>query len=388
MRTRALTWWRGRPVLFRDACGSAVLLVVALLNWWSDGFRPGVSDTLLVLAGVVAVAWRRVAVVPVLVVTGVATVAATSLVGTASGTFLPVLVAVYSAAAWGHRVAGAVTAAAVALGASVAAEARSGAWDGTEVVAITAVLAIAVAIGLAVGSRREFIAVARERAERLEESREVEAARRVTEERLRIARELHDVVGHHVAVIGVQAGVAEAYLRSRPDYAQDALGHVQDAAESVLTELRALVSVLRTSDGPDERAPVPGLADLDELLDRVGDLGLTVTVARSGDGGPLAPLVDLIAFRVVQESLTNAHKHGDGRAFLTIERQSDALNITVTNGIGRTGGTTAGGGFGLTGLRERVTSVGGTLDAGPSDHGFRLHATLPSLTGAPTKETP
>jgi signal transduction histidine kinase len=217
---------------------------------------------------------------------------------------------------------------------------------------------------------------------RAERTREVEAARRVAEERLRIARELHDVLGHHVAVIGVQSGVAETLMASRPDAAREALRHVQDASEQVLAELAALVEVLREPGDDARGAPQPGLGALVALLDETRATGLVVDHETTGDVRPLAPVVDLVAYRVVQEALTNAHKHGDGSARLELTYAEDTLTIEVTNRVAPGSAPVAedaAGGHGLVGMRERVASVGGDLAAGLDLTTFRVSAVLPAL---------
>ena len=329
-----------------------------------------------VVLGTASLAWRRTTPLVALTVSGSALVVTTALDGPGSGALGSVLIAVYSAVAWDRRLAGTVAAAVDVVAVAVADAVHTGTWWGDDVVLSAMLVAVVLAAGFAVGSRRSTLEEARDRVERAERTREAEAARRVAEERLRIARELHDVLGHHVAVIGVQAGVAETLLVSRPEAARAALEHVQDASGSVLTELAALVEVLREpGDGP-ATSPTPGLESLDGLLEDVRSTGLVVDVASRGAARPLAPVVDLTAFRVVQEALTNARKHGDGRADLIMTHAADALTIEVLNACGP---DLPGGGHGLVGMRERVVSVGGSLDAGADGRHFRVRAVLPVL---------
>lgn len=372
--------------MVRDAAGAAVLLVAFVVDAVvGDAPAPGVA--LLVVAGIVGVAWRRRAPLVALVVSGGALCGATVVAGADTGGLTAAVVVVYSAIAWGRRLAGTVAAAAELVGVAVIDAARTGAWQGTEVVALALVLAVAVAAGFAMQSRRATIATARERVQRAEQTREAEAARRVAEERLRIARELHDVLGHHVAVIGVQSGVAETLLESRPAAARTALQHVQDASEQVLTELAALVEVLREPGDDARAAPQPGLGALGALLDEARATGLVVDEVTTGESRTLAPVVDLVAYRVVQEALTNAHKHGGGSARLVLAYTQDTLTVEVTNPVRAApdpdgpdeprGG--AVGGHGLVGMRERVASVGGDLAAGLDRSTFRVSAVLPAL---------
>ncbi|MFI6683663.1 sensor histidine kinase [Streptomyces sp. NPDC050485] len=252
-------------------------------------------------------------------------------------------------------------------------------WYSQEHLGIFAWTGMAAAAGDAVRSRRAFVDAIRERAERAEHGREEEARRRVAEERLRIARDLHDVVAHHIALVNVQAGVAAHVMDKRPDQAKEALAHVREASRSALGELRATVGLLRQSGDPAAPTePAPGLAVLDDLLGGFRRAGLPVELARA-DHSPLPASVDLAAYRVIQEALTNVQKHaGPGaKAEVSVVRVGPNTEITVIdNGTG-TGGS-EGGGHGLLGMRERVTALGGSCTAGPRyGGGFRVQAILP-----------
>ena len=254
-------------------------------------------------------------------------------------------------------------------------------WSHPRPVAVAALCALSIAAAEAVRNRRAYVAAIEERARRAEESRDQEARRRVADERLRIARELHDVLAHHIAVINVQAGVAQHLLGRQPEKAMESLDHVRAAARSVLSEMQAVVSVLREPDetgGPAE--PQPGLEQVDILIDRFRGLGLTIDTVIAGAVVPLPPTTDLVAYRVAQESLTNVGKHAPGaRAEIRFDYRSDVLVLSVRNSRG-TGPQTARttGGFGLIGMRERVSSVGGALRAiARPDGGFETTATLP-----------
>jgi signal transduction histidine kinase len=243
-------------------------------------------------------------------------------------------------------------------------------------------IGMAVALGYALRTRRAYIAAIEERVRRAEQTREEEAGRRVAEERLRIARELHDVVAHHIALISVQSGVATHLLRSQPDDAAIALGHVREASRSVLDELSTLLGVLRQpEDAGAPTEPTPGLARLDELVDRFVTAGLKVDVVTSGRPRPLSAAADLAAYRIVQESLTNAQKHGaGGDTRVRLAHDFDALHIEVHSRGGHPASTEAppSGGHGILGMTERATSLGGTLRAvAEPDGAFRVTATLP-----------
>ena len=258
-------------------------------------------------------------------------------------------------------------------------------WIGPENVALAALGALAIASGEAARNRRAYLAEVEERARRAEREQEQEARRRLTEERLHLARELHDVVGHRLALINVQAGVAGHLLESDPVRAREALGHVRRAGRDALGELNATVGLLR-ADGDDRQPlePTVGFDGLDALLDGFRLAGLEVDETIEGNPTPLPPAADLTAYRVVQESLTNAHRHGAGGTVrLGLAYGDDHLRIRVENAVhpGRNG--IAPEGHGLVGMRERVTALGGSLVAGPDRQGgFRVLASLPLSAGA------
>ena len=258
-------------------------------------------------------------------------------------------------------------------------------WYAQENLAIFAWTGIGATAGDAVRSRRAFVQAIRERAERAERTREEEARRRVAEERLRIARDLHDVVAHHIALVNVQAGVAAHVMDKRPDQAKEALAHVREASRSALGELRATVGLLRQSGDPEAPTePAPGLDRLDELAGTFRSAGLRVEVARGDEGADLPAAVDLAAYRIIQEALTNVQKHAgtDARAEVSVVRVGSHIEITVLDdGTGEDLDHTPGGGHGLLGMRERVTALRGTLTTGPRyGGGFRVHAILPVKT--------
>ncbi len=342
-------------------------------------------------------------------------------------------------------------------------------WYAQENIGIFAWAGMAAAAGDAVRSRRAVVHAIRERAERAERTREEEARRRVAEERLRIARDLHDVVAHHIALVNVQAGVAAHVMDKRPDQAKEALAHVREASRSALGELRATVGLLRQSGDPEAPTePAPGLDRLDELVatfrcaglpvevtlspglkvapgglleasaevipgDASGDTSHSLTAAVQGDGGDgwgrapvdqgsgLPAAVDLAAYRIVQEALTNVRKHaGAGAgAEVTVVRAGSHLELMVldtgprpqspepqesvappesagprdagpgdrqdapdgTDWSDLSGPSGAGGGHGLIGMRERAAALGGRCTAGPRyGGGFRVHAILPLKT--------
>ncbi|WP_432972381.1 sensor histidine kinase [Dactylosporangium sp. CA-233914] len=235
------------------------------------------------------------------------------------------------------------------------------------------------AVGDAARNRRAYIAEVTERAQQAEQTREDEARRRVMDERLRIARELHDVVAHHIAVINVQAGAAGHVLRKDPDLVWPVLEHIRQASDTVLREIRSVIGVLREPGETDSTEPTPGLDRVPDLMANLTATGFAVAARTAGDARPLPAIVDLAAYRIVQEALTNAHRYGDGAAELTIAWTAETVTVEVTNRIGRSWPAGAGGsGFGLIGMRERAAVARGTVTTGLAPDGrFRVRATLP-----------
>ena len=220
------------------------------------------------------------------------------------------------------------------------------------------------------------------------EAEHLEATRRaVEEERTRIAAELHDVVTHNVSVMVVQAGAGRRVLDSSPGDARDALLAIEASGRTAMTELRHLLGLLAPSgapelDAPEHQSPLrpqPGLDEVPALVDRVRSAGLAVDLCVTGTGRELPQGLDLAAYRVVQEALTNVIRHADGaRARVRIEYQADDLIIDVSNVAGGSGPAVGGSGRGLIGLRERISIYGGSLEVGPRPGGgWRVHATIP-----------
>ena len=232
-------------------------------------------------------------------------------------------------------------------------------------------------IGLAVNGMRTW----RQRADRLRQER-ADALREATrQERARIASELHDIVTHNVSMMVIQAGAARKVLDNAPEAARDALLSVEEGGRAALGELRAVMGLLTVDDDDQALTPQPGLAQLPPLIDRVRDAGIDVTVTTSGDQHPLSPGVELTAYRVVQEALTNTVKHAAGaRATVDVTYAPDELRITVTDTGGRqtSSAAAASTGRGLAGLRERLAVYGGTLQAAARlTGGYRVQAQLP-----------
>jgi signal transduction histidine kinase len=227
--------------------------------------------------------------------------------------------------------------------------------------------------------RRGYYAALEDRAARLEAERHAEAKIAAAAERARIARELHDVVAHHVSVMVVQADGAGYALRTDPDRADAALQAIAGTGRQALTEMRRLLGVLRSADEQATLAPMPGLDELRELLDQARTAGLEVSYTLSGIPRELPEGAELAAYRVVQESLTNTRKHAGlaAAAAVTLQYEPDGLTVEVTdNGLGVT--SEDPGGHGLAGMRERIAMYGGTVTAGPlPGGGFGVTARLP-----------
>ncbi|MFG2866520.1 sensor histidine kinase [Streptomyces sp. NPDC048338] len=389
-------WLRTHPLAFDGALAFAVLVCMVTgsfadphgsPNGPTFGDRtPGAGGVVLMVLGAAALVPRRRHPIAVLLFT-----CAVTLVGLVSDdrpapVAMSAVVALFTVAAhtdrpttWrvGLLTMAVLTGAAMLFGPNP--------WYAQENVGVFAWTGMAAAAGDAVRSRRAFVDAIRERAERAERTRDEEARRRVAEERLRIARDLHDVVAHHIALVNVQAGVAAHVMDKRPDQAKEALAHVRDASRSALDELRATVGLLRQSGDPEAPTePAPGLAVLDALLDTFRNAGLPVQLARADEDTSLPAAVDLAAFRIIQEALTNVRKHAgqDAKAEVSVVRVGRTVEITVLDdGVPQPVPPADTGGHGLLGMRERVTALGGTLTAAPRyGGGFRVQAILPATT--------
>lgn len=241
--------------------------------------------------------------------------------------------------------------------------------------------------------RAAYAQALEERTALLEQVHRQTAEHAVAQERLRIARELHDVVAHTMSVVAVQSGVAMHVLDSQPDRARAAVQEIATSSRSAMAELRRLLGVLRADDQPrGALAPSPALADVDALAATLERAGVPVEVRVAGEPCPLPAATELTAYRIVQEALTNVVKHaGAGaRARVTLRFTAAELGLEIEDDAGaglgsasRTAPPRTDGGVGLTGMRERVAAFGGGLEAGPTDRGYRVRATLP-LSGART----
>ena len=221
------------------------------------------------------------------------------------------------------------------------------------------------------------------RASILEDEREAQALAAVAAERARIARELHDVIAHSVSVMTVQAGAARLLLAQDPERAREPILAVEETGREALAETRRLLGILRSDMSEAELEPQPGMASLETLVARTRLAGLPVELTVEGEGVKLAPGLDLAAYRVVQEALTNALKYaGPAHAWVTVRYLRDALELEISNDGRSPERQNGSGGHGLAGMRERVSLYGGSVEAGPHPvRGFVVRARLP-LEGA------
>lgn len=243
-------------------------------------------------------------------------------------------------------------------------------------------LILPVAAGSVTRLRHAYLQAVQARAEHAERTREEEARHRVAEERMRIARELHDVVAHHLALANAQAGTATYLARTNPGQAQHLLTELAGTTASALRELKATVGLLRQADDTESPLePAPGLRHLPDLTAALTSAGLALDVAIEGEQQSLSPGVDLTAYRIVQEALTNVTRHAaTPTARVRLAYGSDRLTITITNDTGPTAPAPNGHGFGLIGMRERAHSAGGHFEAGRRpEGGFAVTAELPIL---------
>jgi signal transduction histidine kinase len=392
MERAAAAWRRVASSPVRDAILAAALTVFLVLGSYGEGHPSNPSDRiqfrnhavpqpgpelLLVAVACLVLAWRRRAPVTVLAVS-TAAVTVYSLLGFVNGAVLIApIVALYTVATE-VSVRRAIVAAVLTLGILLTVTAANNPFGhitggGFDIIPFMVVAALFA--GIAVANRRAYVASIRDRAEQ-------DARRRLDEERLRIARELHDVVAHTMATINVQAGVAAHVLSTRPEAAAESLQAIKTASKEGLRELRAILNVLRQADDADPTQPAPGTAQLPALIEGARRAGLETTFTVTGESVPLPAAVDLAAYRIVQESLTNTIRHaGPATAAVSLGYHHDELRVEVTD-TGRGQATAAGqataGGHGLAGMRERAASVGGTIETGPGPAGgFRVAARLP-----------
>ncbi|MEU4406942.1 sensor histidine kinase [Streptosporangium sp. NPDC023963] len=402
------TWFHGHPLIpdaiFGGALAAASVPFAHAAHVFGDPDRLRTPDAMglgLIVAGCLSVALRRHRPFLVLFLVCVAEVALAATGRNPSLLWLVTLVLVYTIAA-GRGLALSVCAPALALTGHVLSSAAGGGlggWSGHLLMAVfTASLWIA---GRSVRLRRAYQAELRDRARRMERAREADTRAARAEERSRIARELHDVVAHHVSVMTVQAAAARRVLASNPDGAREALSAIEKLGRTAMSEMRSMVGVLRTDGTPAERNPQPGVREIPALVDQMREAGLRTQLwIEDGRGTPgatgasgtgeteetgrkLPPGVDLAAYRLVQEALTNSLRHAgpQARAWVTVRHEPGELAVQVEDdGLGPAArdADEEVTGHGLAGIRERVALYGGLLRIGPRDGGgFEVNARFP-----------
>jgi signal transduction histidine kinase len=404
MLDRLMSWLRARP-LVADGLLAGLLAAVSLVTLgyvWSeceaDCDPPGLAVG-LVLATTLPLVWRRRHPLTVGLVTGLATAA----YGFARYPDLAMPIAIggvvgmYSVAAWGGRRAAVASGWVAVVVLVIVLTLPRADSDVVDAAFVSLALAGAWVLGDRARVQRALAAELAERAARLERERAAEARRAVAEERTRIARELHDVVAHHVSMMVVQAEAGPVAVERDPARAAGAFEAISATGRQALAEMRRLLGVLRGDGDPaPSLAPQPGLAQVPSLVEQVGRAGLKVELVVEGTEAALPPGIDLSAYRIVQEALTNALRHGaaDGARVLVRYGERD-LELQIHNGVESASGRRPGdsdrpdrrsgrSGQGLIGMRERVRLFGGELRAGPGpEGGFTVDARLPIESTAP-----
>jgi signal transduction histidine kinase len=372
------------------AVDAALVVVVAVANGFAiaaeqetEAKDPDALAYALGVAIAVPLLGRRRWPLPVLLVSAGTLMAYHALDYPAIGLAVPLAVALFTAAAAGHLLVAALLALGLellAIGARALEEGESlVSVIGTGTVGDVALVATVLLLAETLRTRRAWLAEVRERLHRTELEREREAEQRVQQERMRIAHELHDVLAHTIAVIGVQAGVAAEAMGDAPSDARTALAAIREKSGEAMGELRATVGVLREPRDGAPLAPAPGLGQLDELVGMAAGTDVRVEVTVSGEARPLPALVDLTAYRIVQESLTNVLRHaGASVVSVSISFEPDAVALEIDDD--GSGTTAMEEGYGISGMRERASAIGGRLEAGPAPYpgrGFRVRAWLP-----------
>lgn len=381
--------WREQAARWTDwlialALGGSALYEIWVHPIFDEGILgPRLVNTLLFLTISLPFAWRRMVPVAVLAVVltsiGIQAEFFDPSDQAPLQSFLALLLAFYSVAAYamprraiyGGAIAGAVIVVA-GLPALLAGE------NPGDIIPLWLLVGAAWLMGWTLHRRRLQAEHLEDRAARLEAEREEKARAAVAEERARIARELHDVVAHSVSVMVVQAQAAQRLIDDGPSDLRQTLGSIETTGRQALVEMRRLLGVLRRTDADLSLAPQPGLDNLDDLIGQIREAGLPVELRIEGEPEPLPPGVDLSAYRIVQEALTNTLKHaGPAHARVTVRYRNDEVELEVADD-GAGNGTGGGSGQGLIGMRERVAIYGGVFESGRRNgDGYLVRARLP-----------
>lgn len=360
--------------------GAAGVMAVGTNHVSTATARPGLMGWLLLGTSAGALWFRRRWPTAVMWTTIAAGLAYHALDAPGAFYTVTIVLGIYSAAAFGHR-STAIVGVVVALGTFYAADLifdtrhfltpEGALWFGGW-------LTVGLLMGEVARGRADRIGATERQAREAERHRQEEALRRAGEERMRMARELHDVLAHSISIINVQAGVAVHHLDTDPEKSRAALATVRRTGKQALGELRSSLGVLRDTDAAPPRAPSPGLSDIDQLVAATREAGLTIQLEQHGDLEAIPPDVELAAYRVIQESLTNVTRHaGAAVVTVTIERRPGELLLRVDDD-GRGSDGVPDGSHGIIGMRERLRALGGRLDAGPRpEGGFRVEGRMP-----------
>ena len=366
----------GPPLAFRVALSVFVAVIQVGGTYGASHGQPdrrpvdGLAIALLLVAPVALLAVRRWT-VPAVGAIGAAALAFVTLGYAYGPAFLGLAIALVSAVVRGHRIAAWAVALAVVVGdaaGKLVFDTAPWSWgtQGAMVAWMLVILSVA-----------EALRAGRERAAGYRAAARETRRRQAGEERLRIAQELHDVVAHHMSLINVQAGVALHLADRRPENVEPALRAIKDASREALTELRSLIDLLRDEESPAPRAPAPTLASIDDIVERSAHAGLRVTKTIEGQARPLPAAVELAAYRIVQEAITNVVRHAHAtRADVTLGYGAQVLTVEVVDdGVGADAPVP---GNGLRGMQERAQALGGTFAVEPAaTRGLRVVATLP-----------
>ncbi|MER5224165.1 sensor histidine kinase [Streptomyces flaveus] len=382
------------PSLRNDAHLAAALaaLTTVMALFLKDGRDPDLLGWTLLLGAHVPLIWRRRHPMAVMLAVVACIAPYHALDYTHSAPVPATLLALYTVAVTGSA-RRTLLVGTVLIGTTLTVNAVTNPDGLAEIIRITGWLISVLLLGGYIRVHRQYLASALERAERAERTREEEARRRVAEERLRIARDLHDLLAHSITLIGVQTSVAAHVLTADPDRLDrqavaKALDDIAGTCRTARGELRTTLEVLRAAEHGDGRGPLPGLDGIAHLAETARTAGARVDLTVRADHAP--PAVGAAAYRIVQEALTNSVRHGGPGLSIQVNvyEKDGALHVSVTDdGTGPTAGGSPG--FGLVGMRERARSVGGTLDAGPGPAGgFVVSAVLPVLSGLPVSPAP
>jgi MYXO-CTERM domain-containing protein len=364
------------------ALAAAVLMVLGTSGVSADGSPPNLQGWLLLLAAAAVLVLRRRWPTVVMGTTIVCGLAYTALGNPGAFYAVAIGIGIYTVASTGHRLmaaAGVAGAFGLFLVADLVLE-TGHILTGGGALWFLGWLTVALLLGEVSRSRSAYITAVQDRAVEAERSRHEQVLRRAGEERIQIAREIHDVLAHSISIINVQAGAALHHLDTDPDQARDALLTVRQTGKQVLRELRSSLGVLRDPNGQIEapRAPSPGIADIHQLVSATQEAGLSVKLEHNSGSGTVPADVELAAYRIVQEGLTNVTRHAYATAVtVTIDHRPAELIVRIDdNGNGSPADNALG--HGITGMKERVAALGGHLHAGPKpEGGFRVEGRIP-----------